>query len=173
VSLREALDRIRDALQKGHFQAWSVYGIGADGFGVVAQMETIDDLGRPLAGDKRWLPDPPLTLSDGLLKILQRLASAERGRYRVIALLLTPRQLTADTSKPSESVERLPDGGPQSLPPSADRQLIADSTHFYALVYEFVKIVGAAPRWVPPNQSGLSAREHVALSGIWSAKDLE
>lgn len=90
----EVLVRITDALRGGQFPEWSVYGVGADGFVVVAEMETIDSRGRPLPGTARWLSDPPpLTL--GFFEIIARLSTADRERYRVIAIAVTSLSLVA------------------------------------------------------------------------------
>jgi hypothetical protein len=165
------LERIAAALKNGGFQEWSVYELGEDGFAVVAQIETIDEAGRPLPGNDRWLEDPP-SLSLSFVEILRRLASAERDRYRVIVLLMTTRPLVAASGQDTDEMRKLPSEGPRTLAPAVEHAVPPASTPCYALVYEFRKLAGQDPFPLDSASSGIQALDHLVMAGLWTREEL-
>lgn len=165
-----AFDAMREALRRGGFPEWRVYQLDHEGYAIVAHMETIDDQGAPLPGTARWLADPPLSLLD-LSAIFRRLATADRGRYRLIVLLCTARPLSSGTAAP-ETVLPLISSGGVALPEGLRSQPVPSRPTVAALVYEFRKAAGQAPVHLRFAQSGLQARDHLVKALLWTPEVL-
>lgn len=165
-----AFDAMKAALQRGGFPGWRVYELDDEGFAVVAHMETINDRGEPLPGDARWLANPPMSLWD-LSAVLRRLATAERGRYRLIVLLCTARPLQTGPGAP-EMVLPLVSSGGISISPGLMQQPVPSRPTVAALVYEFRKTVGRDPVHLQFAQSGLHPRDHLLKALLWTPEVL-
>jgi hypothetical protein len=171
-TLESVFQRIQKALQRGGFDQWSAYAIGDDGFAVAARMETIGDDGIPLPGSKRWLLRPPGQFS--IAEILKALVTAERGRYRILVLLVTPRAVVFDAPALTPSVVTdLPSGGAGELSPQLKAVPVPPERGAEALIFEFARGAADDPvHLVDQGHSPLSALQHLVGAGLWRIEDL-
>jgi hypothetical protein len=160
-------DRLRAALQRGGFSEWSVYAVRQRGFAIVTRLETIERDGRPVTG-RRWQATDPstnaATRSFSLFEYLRALVSANRGRYRVIVLLVTDQAVV-----PGEEGE-LPPEGAAELPREWRRKPLGPGYACNALVYEFYR--ASDEDEVVLVGMGLPARDHIVRAGLWTVADL-
>jgi len=170
--LGTVFDRLVSALKRGGIDAWSVFAVGTDGIAIVARLENIDDNGRPTA--TRWQgPDvrSPVFSLGGYLKAL---FSAQPGRYRVIAFVVTARAVTSSgTAATRETMDTLLSSGAMTLPESLRNTLLPAGGHCEALVYEFFRrSADESPRELGETESTILAREHLIGAGLWKSEDL-
>lgn len=175
ASMGEALDRIKHAMGQAGIDQWSVYPINAagedHGFVVVSRPESIGD-------DGRW-KSPRFCIEDCRLEefpvgtILRALFSANAGRYRVIALVVTDLPFQPGSAPPTPAeMERIVTQGPSKLPPQLAATTVKPTVVCEALIYEFYRPnPGAAPHPVDP--SSLTAIQHLTGSGLWSKEELQ
>jgi hypothetical protein len=164
-------DRVRDALRRAQVDEWSSYAIGEDGFVIVSRLESIQDSGSPSPGPARWNTDRLPATIDGLKAYLSALFTARTGRYRVIALVVTPRSVVAGAEAPGvQGMASLLRMGATALPDSF-RNRTVPSVRCEALIYEFfkaseddsIKLVEA---------SRLQPTDHLVGAGLWKMEDL-
>lgn len=175
ASMGEALDRIKHAMGQAGIDQWSVYPINAagedHGFVVVSRPENIGD-------DGRW-KSPRFCIEDCRLEefplgtILRALFSANAGRYRVIALVVTDLPIQPGSAPPTPAeMERIVTQGPSKLPPQLAATTVRPTVVCEALIYEFYRPnPGAAPHPVDP--SSLTAIQHLTGAGLWSKEELQ
>jgi hypothetical protein len=175
ATLGQSLRRIKDAMQRAAIDQWSVYPVKDQGknhgFVVVSRPEHISDNGRPEA-DRFCLEDCKLeTISLGT--VLRALFSANPGRYRVIALVVTDLPIQPGGAPPTpEAMELLVTHGPSTLAPEVMTESVTPAMICEALIYEFFRTnPGAAPQPVDP--SSLTAIQHLTGAGLWQMEDLE
>ena len=174
-NMGEALDGIKHALGQAGIDQWSVYPINATGedhgFVVVSRPESIGD-------DGRW-KSPRFCIEDCRLEefplgtILRALFSANSGRYRVIALVVTDLPIQPGSAPPTPAeMERIVTQGPSKLPPEVATKTVKPTVTCEALIYEFYRPnPGAAPHAVDP--SSLTAIQHLTGAGLWSKEELQ
>lgn len=175
ASMGEALNRIKHAMGQAGIDQWSVYPINAageeHGFVVVSRPENIGD-------DGRW-KSPRFCIEDCRLEefqlgtILNALFSANAGRYRVIALVVTDLPIQPGSAPPTPAeMERIVTQGPSNLPPQLAATTVKPTVICEALIYEFYRPnPGAAPQSVDP--SSLTAIQHLTGAGLWSKEELQ
>jgi hypothetical protein len=166
--LGEVFDRLEAALRRAKIDEWSVYAIGDDGFAVAARMESIRDDGVPVDGGNRWTirsrVEPP---QFDLLWYVRGLMTAQTGRYRIIAVVITPRVVTAGTPERGELIRKLPYVGPGRLPPELRNRSAPSSCCAEALIYEFYRAsADDSPRSLKATESRLTARGHLIGAGL-------
>jgi len=169
-TLGSVFDRIKAALRKGEIYEWSIYGIGRDGFAVVAKIEQIQDDGKPKPGNERWQIDTYPRESFTLQAYLRALIIGNPGRYRVIVLLVTSRNLTDGDEPTVEMMARLVKGM-QELPGEIREVAVGGALSCYALVYEFRRTAEEHPV-VFIESSSLTPINHLVGAGIWKVSEL-
>ncbi len=146
-----------------------VYAIGADGFAVVTEMESIGDDGRPRAdigrfhfGEEGELP--PVFSLKGYLDVLLNRAP---GRYRCFVFAVTSR-VVAPSGDPLSwrGASQLYSQGPLNLPGALADQAAPPGTDVSLLVYEFRRLTAddSHPSFV--SRSALTVAQHMAGAGI-------
>ena len=169
-TLGAIFDRLRAAVDRAGLEEWSVYSVGDDGFAIIARLENIDDKGRPAqprfqAGVGRA---QIFSISDYLTALLR----ARPGRYRVIAVVVTARPVSAgSTAATAEMMRNLLVGGAGTLAEALRGMPASSSVHCEALVYEFFR----ATEDEQPAQvldGALTARDHLVGASLWSAEEL-
>ncbi|MDA1055922.1 MAG: HEAT repeat domain-containing protein [Planctomycetota bacterium] len=122
--LYRALVSVDESFESG------LFGVGHDGFALLAKLERIDEQGAPLPGDNRWVYGelPPLSFKD----YIGRLFFEKPGYFRVLAFVVTPKNLVgySDTRLPHTS-----EGGSE-LPDHIAKLKFKDR-NCYVLVYSF------------------------------------
>jgi len=166
-----ARQRIQEALRRAQIDQWSIYPIKGGGFAVVGRLERIDEEGRP--------ESPRFSINDDTLTkftlsgYLKALLTANPGRFRVVALLVTSLSVNAPGPAPTpEAMTHLADTGPNTLPAEVAAQPITPQVKCEALIYEFYRPNPEAdPQPVVP--SALTAIQHLAGAGLWTEEELK
>jgi hypothetical protein len=168
--LGSIFDRLRDALRRAEILEWSVYAIGLDGFAIVSRMESIDEEGRPQR--ERWGLNAARPRLFSIADYLSALFRASPGRYRVIALAVTARAVTASADPVDrETLERLLRAGAGDLSGTLRQTPLPQSGRCEALIYEFFR-PSADDQATLVTASGVSAARHLAGAGLWRLEDL-
>ncbi len=168
-----ALARIEEALRHAQISEWSVYAFDRDGFVVVCRMEAIDEHGDALPTPKRWTIDPLPPEPWHLRTYLQALFTAPQGRYRVIALVVTPSQILAEDQKGTAGeLNRLLKSGAGDLPSDMKSETVEKGTRCEALLYEFYKRgLSDDARFV--EQSTITPVRHLSGAMLWKSSQLQ
>lgn len=165
--------RVQEALHHGRIAQWSLFVLGDDGFAVVCQMETIDDLGVARPEPQRWSINPVQLTSWSPWVYLQALFLAPPGRYRVIVLTVTPALFGSDKKETTASeLGTLLTQGVTDLPPEMKDQIIKAGTRCEALVYEFYKKRQSDdPSF--EKQSSVTPVRHLVGAMLWEPTQLQ
>ncbi|MEX1027059.1 MAG: HEAT repeat domain-containing protein [Candidatus Paceibacterota bacterium] len=135
-----------------------LFGVGDDGFALLAKLERIDDQGKPLPGGNRWFYGelPPLSFKD----YIGRLFFEKPGYFRVLAFVVTPKTLIgySDSRLPhtSEGASDLPDH---------IAGLKFKNCNCYILIYSFERRRGGSFKLYDK----LGPKTHLLRSGILAA----
>lgn len=168
VRLGEAAGRLERAFTDAGYGRLGYYS-APDGFVLVSRMEQIRDDGTPRELPVRWSADiaPPRLF--GLSDYLRALFSANPGRYRVIAFVVTTRAIRPDAEPATrEQAAEWLDAGADALPAPLAAQSYTPAHRTTALVYEFVRPSSrVAAEQVRPSRT--LARTHLERAGLWAA----
>lgn len=173
TTLGAAFNQLVRALNRGHMSQWTVYAIGKDGFALVCRLEHIMDDGTPEPGDERWSSEPGTLDKFTLRQVLHALFLAEPGRYRIIALTVTPQLIISGNDEPDEfRMIGLSNSGAGELPDEIRDITWSTDTKFEALIYEFYR-----PSKNDPPQlvevSRLTPIQHLVGAGFWKEGELQ
>jgi hypothetical protein len=164
-------DRLVAAMRRAQIDQWSVYAIGADGFAIVGRLETIAEDGRP--APNRWSVDPPQSRPFSIKEYLAALFSASPGRYRAIALLVTPRAVIAGEQPIDvKGIEKLLRAGAGELAEELRQVPLPAGGRCEALVYEFARRSADDPV-EHITSSPLTVVQHLSGAGLWTAEELK
>jgi hypothetical protein len=176
--LTASFSRIREAFRRADLQNYAVYPIGRNGFAVVAPMERISDVGQHVSGSDRWAWDLRQDGSRGFdpKRYAQALIAGRRGRYRVIVVTVTARQMAraADSSVDSsvtERIRRLNRYGDVTPPLPLARTVADPGTRCVALIYELERATeDAQPKLL--TESAIPPVAHLIDAGLWPSDRL-
>ena len=165
-------DSIEKALDRARIER-AVYAIGDSGFAYVTRVEMIHSGGEPFSPPDRF-PNDVATASGrgGFLEFILSRFRARPGYFRIIALVVTSRPISADTAPLRlDAATRLIAGGMATLPPVLRRRAVRD-LQSVALIYEFER-PSASEEVLPRGAPLVSARMHLAEAGLWTESQLE
>lgn len=171
ATLGEVFDHLNAALERAGEGERSVYSIRRTGFAVVARLESIENDGRPKAGQARWQADSPHGGAFSLSAYLREIFKAQPGRYRVIVFVVTNLPVVPGAKRPTaDEMNEALEGGAGNL--SGDiRSRSAVGANYEALIYEFFRASNASPTKLV-EQSAISPAQHLTGAGLWSVEDL-
>ena len=133
---------IRSALERGEYFDTSYYRIPDqdDGFVLVTRLEKITPEGGILESNERWPKEIKRRSDFNLSNYLTRLFYADEGLYRIIAFVVTSRDIPswAQAVTAKESKQWISEGAP-ALKRSIAAKNVTDSHKVFALIYEFAK----------------------------------
>ena len=170
-TLGEVADQIEAALDHAGIER-SVYAIGDSGFVYVTRTEMIDKNGLPVPPPNRFPADVQAANSGhGFLDFIISRFRARPGYFRIIAIVVTSRPITADTAGLTvEQATHMVEGGMMTLPESLRRRAVT-GLDAAALIYEYERRseadsvrLRAAPL--------VSVDQHLAAAGLWSMSQL-
>jgi hypothetical protein len=153
----------RGYLERGFFRV-------PEGFALATRLERIGVDGSPAPEDERWQKgNAPGEFS--LATILQRLAGAPPGRFRVLVFVVTPAPFGASgTPVSGEVAEAWVSSGFNQLPREFRDVAVTAETACTVLVYEFERLpVEDVARQV----QRLDVRTHLLRSGLAQRLDLD
>jgi hypothetical protein len=171
TTLGDIYDRLIAALDRGDVEERSVYARGANGFALVARIESIENDGKAKSGQLRWQATPTHGRSFSLSEYIIRLFTAEPGRYRVIVLIVTGDPVVAGPKPPTARAMSELLGMGAGFLTERFRVLPASAARCEALIYEFFRSSAASPPKLVV-QSSITPVQHLAGAGLWSRKDL-
>lgn len=142
-TLGGAFDGIRAALNRAGIPDWYLYGVGTEGFALIAKRECFDDSFAPLPGDRRWCDSDPATLPD----ILRAMTGSYRERSRTFVFIVSPWVVGPRSQAPQpEELESIAlDSGRRRLPSALKGIAIGSNVPLTVVVYEFLKQNNQAP----------------------------
>jgi hypothetical protein len=164
--------RLERALDTSGYEDFSYFRVPG-GFALVTQTERIHDDGKPYAGTARWQFQPTSLVNvDALFNsgfpgsFLERLRTADPGRYRALVFLATTNAVTSGPNPPTvQTVQAWTAGGADHLPAAIRRIALTEDHNISLLIYEFRRAsVSAAPQFIDP--SGLTARRHMQATSL-------
>lgn len=165
--LGEVATKFEAAFQQAGYVERSYFSV-PNGFALVSRMEQIQDDGTPLEGQERWsvtiAPKPVFSLTT----YLQALFTAQKGRYRIIAFIVTNEPITVDDKGvPREDATKWLWKGAKSLPSELAQQEFGKDYRITALIYEFEQ---ATPdhEAVLRSPGSLDGLTHLQKSGLWN-----
>jgi len=171
----DTLGAVADSIEKAMRRAsleFGVYAIGDSGFVYVTQTEMILATGKPLDPPGRFPTDMHTSSgSTGFLDFILSRFRARPGFYRVIAVVVTSRPVTASSRGLSEKeATTIAHGGMATLPPSFRKRVVRD-LQCVAHIYEFER-AGAADTVSFRQAPLVTAAEHLAAAGVWTRQQL-
>lgn len=171
ATVGDVASKLEAALMASGYEDFSYYGVPG-GFALATETERIHDDGRPYEGAARWtfeaapLVDADALFSDFPRGFLDRLRSADPGRYRAIVFLVTTKLQTTDNAAVDlQGVAGWTSGGADRLPAAVRQIALGPDHNISVLVYEFRRAsVAAEPELVSP--SGLTVRAHMQATQL-------
>jgi hypothetical protein len=165
-------DLLVSAVRRAGYREWFAYAYGA-GFALVLPPEAIDEDGTPWPGAARFAFRADMADRD-----FRKVGELFRGSgehpapaYRVLVLVVGP---SAVKPRRSPTMKRWCRSASNTGLPDAARptEWLTDPL-LTVLVYEFRRSgAEAEPELRPSRELGLSAKAHVAASGLWKSSDL-
>lgn len=164
-------DSIESALRRAGIE-WAVYAIGDSGFAYVTRIEMIQPTGEPIPPPDRFPEDiATATGSSGFLGLVVSRFRARQGHFRIIAVVVTSRPVTAGPSPMTvDEAICLIHGGMPTLPATLRRRAVRD-LDVVALVYEFERL-SAADSVTLRSAPMVSASRHLVAAGLWTSRQL-
>ncbi len=170
-TLGDVFDRIEDAMRRAEMYSWSAYAILDDGFAMVTQLEAIDDTGTPRASPNRWAFKPESAESFSIADYFRSLFESKPGRYRVIVLAITHRNLETETDEAtSAQLQQLLRDGATALPAELRNKLLLKQTRCIGYVYEFERADSSVTQI---DTSNLQVIDHLSAGGYWERQNLQ
>lgn len=156
---------LRDALIRAGYDEWAVYALGADGFVVVARREVIDESGEPIP--PRWEEDDQV----GWGEYFRSLVFATPGRYRIVAIVVSPRGVRPGGGAEEEILTQFVVDGSRMLPPEYAGRPLLPGTQYTALIYEFYRRTEDSPTRLV-TRSRITSVQHLANAQLWTRQEL-
>lgn len=170
-TLGDVFDRMEDAMRRAEMYSWSAYAILDDGFAMVTQLEAIDDTGAPRASPNRWAFEPESADSFSIADYFRSLFESKPGRYRVIVLAITHRNLETETDEAtSEQLQQLLREGATALPAELRNKRLQKETRCIGYVYEFERTDSSVTQI---DTSNLQVIDHLSAGGYWERQNLQ
>jgi hypothetical protein len=168
-------DRVKDALTHAGIGSdhSSAYAVGTDGFAIVTHAEYIDNNGVPLS--PRWSVAPPQKFPTTLSDFWHALITASPGRYRVMVIVVTSRELQslkndAQMASPEE-MSKLLRKGDDRIPNQLRQVSGTPDRRCVAIIYEFYRPSSSdAPKLV--DDTTIGGPEHLSSAGLWPKGEL-
>jgi hypothetical protein len=166
ASLRDVSRRIEAAFRRAGYIEWSYYAV-PKGFAIVSQLEQYQPDGTPLKEPDRWSIKVPAPRVFSLDSYIKALFTANQGRFRIVALIVTSDPVTQDSKTKITREEALKwvGEGANKLPKEYERIPFGDDVDCTALIYEFEQASrDAKPKFQDPGL--LSAPTHLAKARL-------
>lgn len=170
-TLGEVAERLASDLASAGYSDQTWYETRA-GFAVVTRTERINDSGEPLDGNDRWLNEQSTPHFRTLGEYLLSLLNLSTDHYRAFALIVDTNLQFDGAPIDLDDAIRLGNAGSAAPPESMRDKPYTMNHHCFALVYEFQRAHSEASATLVKNSS-LSAKEHLAKSGIAAAVGLQ
>ncbi|MBI5747829.1 MAG: cytochrome c [Nitrospinae bacterium] len=156
-------NRLKEALDYTGYTERSFFGVPS-GFAIVTRLEQIYDDGRPKEEPERWSIESKAISSFSLIVYLKALLTAEKGFYRVIVFIITPRFFPQENKEiSSDEASSWLSLGSNILPSSVADIIYTDDYVCTVLVYEFEQEDKKYNVKIPGNLTG---KQHLENSGI-------
>ena len=166
--LKNVAQKLEAAFDQAGYSQKRYYQI-PDGFALVSQLEQFNSDGTSKTPPDRWATDfrPPEIFS--LASYLKALFTANPGRYRIIAFIVTsqPFEESKETVTREEAMAWL-DHGMIVLPKSISEQPYTDQHYCTAYIYEFEQ-PGREKEPLFKPLSNLTGKDHLEKSKLWAA----
>ncbi len=174
TTLRDVDRMLIQALDSAGYTARAYYPLEREfrdvqGFALVTRMEQIQEDGTPKPVPDRWAAEVPPLEGFSLLRLIDRLFSAEAGYFRIIVFLATPEHFTQGEPIKREAAMDWLKKGLNKLPPFIAGKEYTPAYNTTALVYQFKKYKGASEDLVEQVEGVLSCRDHLVKAGLWEA----
>lgn len=163
--LSDVSNNLRDAFRKCGYGEISWYST-PNGFALVSQLEQFKADGTPLDGEDRWAisvrAQKIFTVSD----YLRALFTAPRGRYRVLAFVVTDQPFVQRAKELTDEEARdLVRGGGSGLPQSIGEREFTPGHECHVLVYEYERHSNKKPPiFLRPGR--LDAQAHLTAAKL-------
>jgi hypothetical protein len=136
-TLGDLADVITRAMSECDYAGFRFYSVPA-GFGIVTPLEEVRDDGSRLPASERMNIEAPPHSEFNLLWYLRALIGGRVGYYRLLAIIVTPRDLIFDNAEAtSDDAKKLAMGSRAVLPQTAQTQQVIHGTRIFAVIYEF------------------------------------
>ncbi|MCI5218088.1 MAG: hypothetical protein D3914_02590 [Candidatus Electrothrix sp. LOE2] len=166
--LKNVAEKLETAFDQAGYSQRKYYQV-PDGFALVSQLEQFNPDGTPKTPPDRWAANylPPTIFS--LTSYLRVLFTANPGRYRIIALIVTsqPFEENKEIVTREEAMGWL-GGGMIVLPKSIGKQPYTDQHYCTAYIYEFEQPDKDKKPFFKPL-SNLTGKDHLEKSKLWAA----
>lgn len=166
--LKNVAEKLETAFDQAGYSQRKYYQV-PEGFALVSQLEQFYPDGTPKTPPDRWVADylPPTIFS--LTSYLRVLFTANPGRYRIIAFIVTsePFKESKETVTREEAMGWL-GGGMIVLPKSIGKQPYTDQHYCTAYIYEFEQPDKDKKPFFKPL-SNLTGKDHLKKSKLWAA----
>ncbi|CAK8713706.1 hypothetical protein KKHLCK_02760 [Candidatus Electrothrix laxa] len=166
--LKDVAKKLEAAFDQAGYSQKKYYQV-SDGFALISQLEQFDPDGTPRTPPDRWAADfrPPKIFS--LSSYLKALFTANPGRYRIIAFIVTsqPFKESKETVTREEAMSWL-DDGMIVLPESIGKQPYTEKHYCTAFIYEFEQPGKEKEPFFRPL-SNLTGKDHLEKSKLWAA----
>jgi hypothetical protein len=166
ASLRDVSRRIEAAFRRAGYIEWSYYAV-PKGFAIVSQLEQYQPDGTPLKEPDRWSIKVSAPRVFSLDSYIKALFTANQGRFRIVALIVTSNPVTQESKTKITREEALKwvGEGANKLPKEYERIPFGDDVDCTALIYEFEQASrDAKPKFQDPGL--LSAPTHLAKARL-------
>ncbi|WYD81906.1 MAG: hypothetical protein V8K32_05865 [Candidatus Electrothrix gigas] len=167
-SLKSVAKKLEIAFDQAGYSQKKYYQV-PDGFALVSQLEQFNSDGTSKTPPDRWSIDflPPKIFS--LTSYLKALFTANPGRYRIIAFIVTSQPFEESKKTVTrEEVMAWLDNGMVILPENIGKQPYTDKHYCTALIYEFEQPGRDKKPFLKPL-SNLTGRDHLQKSNLWTA----
>jgi hypothetical protein len=161
------------------FRRWKLneprfFTIGDDGFAVVTGLRCIDDDGRlePRQGDACLDANSPERAWFSFDNYISALLGTRPGRYRMIALVVSPHPIAPARDITFEDERRHYSEGAVHLPQSLAAAPVTGQTRATILVYEFLRESYETDSARLVKRSRISAVQHIEREGLVPKADL-
>ena len=166
--LKNIAQKLEAAFDQAGYSQKRYYQV-PDGFALVSQLEQFHPDGTSKTPPDRWATDfrPPEIFS--LTSYLKALFTANPGRYRIIAFIVTSQPFKeSETTVTRDEAMGWLDKGMIVLPKSIGEQPYTDQHYCTAYIYEFEQ-PGKEKKPLFRPLSNLTGKDHLEKSKLWAA----
>jgi hypothetical protein len=168
ISLDELAEHIGNVMASVGCEEQSFYSLDAvdnRGCAIATHIEQIKSDGRPVT-KQRWSFQLPSYESFFIKTFLAALFTAKPGYYRLIALVVSEKQLVEKASPPSASQAEVLIHGPKSPPSDLWTIPLTSAYRCIAYIYEFVRPTRSHEPVFMKESPDVTARMHLASTGL-------
>lgn len=139
-TMKDIDDLLKTTLrEKGYIQ--NKYLSVSNGFALITQMEQIDENGKSVPQENRWVKTVWQPKNENLIKRFFRLLlNAQPGYYRTFLFVVTKEEFSSGDNPQLGEVQAIFDSGVQRIPTEIKSQPFTDEHYITVYVYEFKKL---------------------------------